>query len=197
MADSTTNLNQIDASVQGSDDVANGILDAASPSTAGGRHDSLSQGLTWGFYGGMFPNASGTPTKVNNGTFLLTASTTTYCWVDTTPSIQFSTTAPSGWRGPMTGKVAQYEITTDASGVSGWNDLRTAAGTPGSPGAVGATGTTGAAGATGATGAAGATGATGATGAAGATGNTGATGAQGATGAGAGTSLVMALLFGG
>lgn len=183
MADSTTHIDQVEESVADKEVTVNENIDAASPAMAFGRHGSTSVGLTWGYYGGVVL-VSGVPTFIANGTKTLTDNATNYIYVTSAGVVTQTTSAPTGWPGPITvpaGATALYTIVV-ASGVSTWTDHRTAQGSglAGAAGATGATGATGPAGATGATGATGPAGPTGATGAAGATGATGATGASGA-----------------
>jgi len=187
MADSTTNLDTIQQSQAQKEVTANAIFDAASPSTAFGRHASACSGLVWGYYGGTL-QVSGTPTQIANGTLTLTDNTVNYITVNASGVVATTTSAPAGWPGPLAGSLtALYDVTTAGGFVSSYNDWRTAqgagvAGPAGNTGATGHTGNTGNTGATGATGA-GSTGATGATGQTANTGATGPTGAAGATGA--------------
>jgi hypothetical protein len=181
MADSTTNLPLILTSQAQKEVSANGIFDAASPSTALGRNFQTCAGLTWGYLGGLL-DIAGTPTAIANGTVVLTASTTNYLYVDAAGVVHVTTSIPSGWPGPLAaGSTALYDMVVGSATVTSWHDYRTAKGTgiSGSNGNTGVTGGTGATGPTGAT-----SGSTGGTGNTGGTGQTGNTGAAGATGAG-------------
>lgn len=185
MADSATNLDQVSQSQAQKEEAVNELVDAGSPATGFGRHASACVALTWGFYGGVI-NIAGTPTECYlpaNGMLTLTASATCYIRLSSAGVVDFVTSAPAGWPGPLaSGYVALYAVVTGSASVTSWTDYRTAQGA-GISGGAGATGGTGATGQTGRTGPTGATGATGA-GNTGGTGGTGAVGATGATGAG-------------
>lgn len=177
MANSTTNLPLISASQASKEVTANGLFDASSPSTAWGRNQSTTTGLTWGYLGATYP-VSGTPTQFANGTVALTASTTNYVYLDSSAVVHVTTSMPGSWPGPLAaGAVALYSIVTGASSVLSYTDYRLPVGLQGPGGSTGSTGSTGSNGSNGAAGSTGNTGATGAT-----SGNTGATGPTGPTG---------------
>ena len=173
MANSTSNLPTILQS-QGSKEVtANQIFDAASPATAFGRNGPACAALAWGYLGGVV-SIAGTPTLISNGSLTLTNSVVNYIYHDGSGVVSVTTSAPSGWPGPLSGgNVADYDVIVAGGFVTSYNDWRTAQGA-GIAGAPGATGSTGAAG--------GVTGNTGNTGNSGVTGHTGATGATGSSG---------------
>jgi hypothetical protein len=180
MANSTTNLDTISQSQAQKEVTANALFDAASPSTVWGRHASACSGLTWAYYGGVFA-VSNVPTLIANGTLTMTNNATNYIYVDSSGTVHITSSAPTGWPGPLTPStnIALYDVTVASGFTTGWNDWRYGAG---SPGAIGNTGNTGRTGPTGPTGAQGNTGGTGGTGGTGATGNTGGTGGTGNTG---------------
>jgi hypothetical protein len=186
MSDSTTNLATILTSQGQKEVTANSLFAAASAAMVFGRHDSECAGLTWAYYGGKW-NIGGTPTAIANGTLALTASVTCYIRMENaTGVVDFVTSPPAGWPGPVTGYTALYEVITGTATVTSWIDWRLGAGSSGA-GTAGATGGTGATGHTGNTGLTGNTGNTGAgntggTGATGQTANTGPTGPTGNTG---------------
>lgn len=141
MASSTTNLDTISASQAQKEVTANGLFDAASPATGFGRRASTTVGLTWGYYGGTCI-VSGTPTVVANGTKTLTASTTNYIYLNSSGVVTLTTSAPSGWPGPLASDaIALYEIVTGADTVTSYTDYRVSGGMPGATGAAGANGT--------------------------------------------------------
>ena len=190
MADSVTNLDTILTSQAQKEVTANSLFAAAAPATVFGRHDSACAALTWGYYGGKF-SIAGTPTLIANGTLTLTASVTNYIRVaNATGVVDFVTSPPSGWPGPVSGYTALYEVVTGSVTVSSWTDWRLGSGAAGIAGGTGATGRTGATGTTGGTGATGATGSTGSTGNTGGTGSTGADWSP-ATNAQTGTSYTL------
>ena len=191
MANSTSNLPTILQS-QGSKEVtANQIFDAASPATAFGRNGPACAALAWGYLGGIV-NISGTPTVIANGVLTLTNTATNYIYHDGSGAVTVTTSAPSGWPGPLSGgNVADYDVAVAGGFVTSYNDWRAAqgagiAGPAGATGAAGGTGgATGATGNVGTTGAVGLTGSTGGAGPSGPTGSaTGGTGTTGGTGAG-------------
>src|SRR5665213_1126498 len=171
MANSTTNIDTISSSQAQKEVTANSLFASFSPSSAYGRHDSQCAGLVWAYYGGVWPLA-GVPTVIANGTLTLTASST--CYIrrkESDGTVDFVTSAPSGWPSPSGGYDALYDVVVGASQVSTWNDWRLAVGTGGGTGATGPTGAT-----VGNTANAGNTGSTGGTGTTGAVAATGATG---------------------
>lgn len=77
MADSTTHLAQLEMSQAQKEVTANGLFDAASPATYGGRRAEACAGLTWGYYGGRFGGVT-----VANGTLTAPESDTSYVIMD-------------------------------------------------------------------------------------------------------------------
>ena len=180
MANSKTNLPTILQSQGSKETTANQIMDALSPSSAFGRNGPACAALTWGYLGGIV-NISGTPTVIANGVLTLTNTATNYIYHDGSGAVTVTTSAPSGWPGPLSGgNVADYDVAVAGGFVTSYNDWRAAQGA----GIAGPAGATGAAGGTG--GATGATGNVGTTGAVGNTGNTGGAGPSGPTGSATG-----------
>lgn len=174
MSDSATNLDTISASQAQKEVTLNALMDAASPATVYGRHASQCGGLVWAYYGGS-TSVAGVPTEIGNDTLTLTASST--CYVrrdDTDGTVDFVTSAPSGWPATDGDFSALYEIVTGASQVTSWLDWRTS----------GLGGSGGGAGSQGAQGAQGAQGSQGSQGSQGNQGNQGNQGSQGSQGAG-------------
>lgn len=146
MADSTTHLDQIQASQAQHDVTANQLFDAASPAMLFGRHAPACIGLTWAYYGGAF-SVGGIPTTIPNGTLTLSPSTTNYIYSEpggspTTDVVFVTTTPPSGWPGPLSGtKVALYAVVTGTSTVSSYTDYRVPAAATGGSGTPGGSNT--------------------------------------------------------
>lgn len=143
MSNSTTNLDLIDVAQGGKETTANELFDAVSPSSAFGRHASATSGLTWGYYGGTVLDVDGVPTQVANGTITLTASATNYLYIDqdtSGPHVAKTTSAPTGWPGPITSPAnatALYRVVTGTSSVTSYQDFRLAGGIPGATGPAG------------------------------------------------------------
>jgi hypothetical protein len=120
MADGpTSNLDQISSAQSQKEVTANAADDAESPASFGGRRAIACSGLTWGYYGGKYPNASGVITSYANGTTALSASATNY--------VEFDKTAGSfnvNTSGFTSGKTPLYKIVTGATTVTSWVDQR-------------------------------------------------------------------------
>jgi hypothetical protein len=145
LADSTTNLDTISSSQTSKEVTANALFDAMSSNALFGRHASTTSALSWGYYGGKYPKADGTILTVANAVLSLTASATNYI-KETAGVVSVTTSAPSGWPGPLSGGArALYAVVCGSSSVTSYTDYRTPL--QGPAGAAGATGSTGAAGA--------------------------------------------------
>lgn len=132
MADSTTNIPQISQSQAQHEVAVNSNFDAGSPGMIFGKNFESTAALTWGYLGGKAP-VSGEPVEVPNGTVALTASTTNYVYAEESVGspagwdVICTTSAPSGWPGPLTGtKIALYTIVTGSATVSSVIDHRLA-----------------------------------------------------------------------
>ncbi len=95
----------------------NALLDAASPSTLGGRRASACSLLTWAYYGGQIL-VDGVPTAVANGTLSLSANSTCYVEMTRAGAISFNTSGFTAGRLPL------YTIVTGASTVTSYTDHR-------------------------------------------------------------------------
>ena len=118
MSNSTTLLDTIATNQANKEVVVNALLDAASPATLWGRHASACNGLTWGFYGGVYytPSAAN---AIANGTVTLTASTTNYVYASaSTGAVSVNTT------GFPAGSVPLYSIVTGTTTVTSYTDER-------------------------------------------------------------------------
>jgi hypothetical protein len=149
MSSSNATLDGISAGTAGAALVVNAAIDALSPNALFGRRASQCVGLTWGWYGGV-ANVSGVPTIIANGTRVLSPNTTTYAYADGSATVQFTTSTPTGWPGPLSGAfsgfLALYQIVTGANTVTSYTDYRlgaVSAGTAGPAGAAGAVWRTG------------------------------------------------------
>jgi hypothetical protein len=118
MANSTSNLDLINASQSNKEVTANALLDAASPAMLYGRRAVSSAGLTFGYYGGTV-SISGTPTQIANGTVTLAQSATNY--VEADPATGAVSVNQTGF---TTGRTPLYTVITVTSTVSSYTDLR-------------------------------------------------------------------------
>jgi hypothetical protein len=124
MSDSTTILDLLQTNQASKEVTANALFDALSGSALFGRRASTSVGLTWGYYGGRMTQADGSILTVANGSFALTPSATNYIYSDN-GVIGHTTTAPTGWPGPLVGtKRALYAVVCGASTVTSYTDYR-------------------------------------------------------------------------
>lgn len=121
MADSTTNITQIEASQAQKEVTANGLFDAASQAMAYGRRAEACAGLTWGYYGTRYGGD-----VVANGTHLCDANETTYMMVElATGDVFFSNEGSDSdpdWDDPEYARC--YIITTGTSSVTSYEDHR-------------------------------------------------------------------------
>jgi hypothetical protein len=121
MADSTTNLDTISTASAQKEVAANETDDAESPASFGGRHGSVTLGLTWGVYGGKYMAGGASPaiTMAANATLALTASSTNYVEFDPVTGAFSSNTT-----GFTAGRVPLYSVVTGSSTVSSYIDER-------------------------------------------------------------------------
>ena len=117
MANSSSNLDLLAQSQQGKEVTVNALFDAASPGMLFGRRAAGCVALTWAYYGGVML-VSGTPTRINNGTLALSASSTLYVEATTTGVVSSNT---AGW---TSGRSPLYKITTGAASVTSYEDWR-------------------------------------------------------------------------
>lgn len=136
MADYATNLHLISPSQSQKETTADANFDAMSVGSYFGRDAPNCAALTWGYLGGIV-SLSGTPTRIANGTLALTNNATCYIRQSTTTGIiDFVTSAPSGWPGPVTGYTGLYQVTTLSGLVTNWLDFRAGGGGTGGGGSV-------------------------------------------------------------
>ena len=152
-------------------------FDAVAPNALFARKATATAALTWGYYGGIFPQ---TYDDIADGALTLADNATNYIECDSAGVVYHNTSAFTGGRWRL------YSVVTAGGVVTGYTDFRYTLGINLPPGPTGPTGATGATGATGPVGPTGPTGPTGATGAIGATGASGSgsgnvTGPAGAT----------------
>lgn len=134
-------LDQISESQAGKAATANAILAALSAGALFGVHSA--SGLTVILYGGNV-NIAGTPTAVADQTVTLTANATNYVYADSSGVTHQTTSAPTGWPGPLAGgDVALYSFVTGASAIASGTCYLVGFGAPGAIGGTGGTGATG------------------------------------------------------
>ena len=120
---STSKLDQLATDQAGKEARINAAQDALSPSALGGRRESTTTGLTWGYYGGAVL-VNGVSTAVAHGTVTLTASTTNYVSISSAGVISVATSRSAG-NAPL------YTVVTNSGGVSSYTDERTPEGLAG------------------------------------------------------------------
>jgi hypothetical protein len=125
MADSTSNLPQMETGQLAKEELFNDMMSAASPATIFGINPDATASLTLGYLGGKYRKADGTISTIANGTVSLTASATNYI-KETDGTVSVTTSAPSGWPSPLTGGAkALYAVVCDGSGPTSYTDYRT------------------------------------------------------------------------
>lgn len=81
-------------------------------------------GLTLNLYGGRW-NVGGEPVLIDDQALLLDDASTCYVYIDGSGVVDFDTSPPSGWPGPVTGKTALWQVTTASGAITGTpTDLR-------------------------------------------------------------------------
>lgn len=119
MADSTTNIAQVDSSQAQKEVTVNGLFDASSPAMFGGRRAEACAGLVWGYYGGRWGGSA-----VANGTVTLLPSTTNYIVADRlTGAIMLMDGSPDLWADTLN-YARLYAITTGTAAVTSYADHR-------------------------------------------------------------------------
>lgn len=119
MANSTSNLDLIQAAQAQKEVTANDLHNAASPSALYARRGALSTGLTWAFYGGVIRVSGGGFVNVNNGSISLTNNATNYVQANlTTGAVSANTTAFG------TGFLPLYTVVTSSGVQTSWTDHR-------------------------------------------------------------------------
>lgn len=116
MANATTNLDLIAQNQAAKEKTANALFDAGSPATCYGRRLSTTNGVTWGYYGGVLTLSDGSKLTVANGTIALTANAVNYLVVlKTTGALSVSTSA-TNWNDAVN-YMRLYQITVDANSL--------------------------------------------------------------------------------
>lgn len=123
MANSTSNLDLIQASQASKEVTANAFFNAASNAATYGRRQSTSSGLTWGFYGGSVYLADGARVQVANGTLTLAASTTNYVVASKSTGAVTAATATTDWNNTAA-FWRLYSVVCGAAAVTSWTDHR-------------------------------------------------------------------------
>jgi len=119
MSSSTSKFDQLSTSQASKEVRINQLMDSVSPAALGGRRESTTTGLTWGYYGGQIL-VNGVPTDIANGTVTLTGSATNYVQLTQAGTIVVGTT-----RDPRYAPL--YTVVTTVSGVTSYTDERDAA----------------------------------------------------------------------
>jgi hypothetical protein len=117
MSDTTSQFDQLSTSQAGKEVRINQLLDAVSPAALGGRRESTTTGLTWGFYGGDIL-VNGVPTTVANGTVSLTGSSTNYVGLSQAGAVVCTVTTRNPLHAPL------YTVVTSAGAVTSYTDER-------------------------------------------------------------------------
>lgn len=123
MADSTTNLEQIETSQAQKEVTANQLFDALSPAAIYGRHAEACSGLVWGYYGGRFGG-----TSIDNGTITLDPLTDNYLVAKRTTGVVYLAHGSPGLWADTTTYARLYKINTGAATVSSYEDHRAGSG---------------------------------------------------------------------
>lgn len=120
MSSFTSLFDQLATAQAGKEARINALFNSVSGSALGGRRESTTTGLTWGFYGGSVL-VNGVSTAVANGTVTLTASTTNYVSISPAGVISVAASRTAG-NAPI------YSVVTNSGGVSSYTDERSAEG---------------------------------------------------------------------
>lgn len=133
----TITLDQISASQAAKEATANALFAAMSPAALFGIKTSATSGLNLTLYGGNMLIA-GEPTPIATQTVALTASTTNYIYATSSGVVTKTTSAPSGWPGPLAaGAVALYQLAVGGSTITSGTSYLVGIGATGSTGAQG------------------------------------------------------------
>jgi hypothetical protein len=117
MSSSASLFDQLATSQAGKEVRINGLMNSVSTAALGGRRESTTAGITWGYYGGQLL-VNGVATAVANGTVTLTVSTTNYVGISQAGVVSTATTRTAG-NAPL------YSVVTSSSAVIGYTDERT------------------------------------------------------------------------
>lgn len=110
---------------------ANKLFDAAWPAMTLGLRSAT--GLTLNLFGGRW-NVGGEPTLIDDQALLLDDASTCYVYIEDDGTVDFDTSAPSGWPGPVSGKTALWQVTTASGAITATTDLRVMGGGSGGGG---------------------------------------------------------------
>lgn len=123
MADSTTNLEQIESSQAQKEVTANGLFDALSSAAFGGRRAEGCSGLRFAYYGGRYAGS-----VVANGYVDCPGASTSYLVANrSTGAVSLDVNSPTHWAD--TGNYARlYKLTTSGAAVTSYEDHRLGAG---------------------------------------------------------------------
>ena len=117
MSSSATKFDALAVSQSGKELRINELLNSISPTSLGGRRDSTTTGLTWGYYGGSVL-VNGVPTDVANGTVALTASSTNYVGLTQAGTIVSTVTTRNPLHAPL------YTVVTGSGSITSYTDDR-------------------------------------------------------------------------
>jgi hypothetical protein len=95
----------------------NKLFAAAWPSMVLGMRSAT--GLTLNLFGGKWMVGGDTPTEIDDVALLLDDASTCYVYIDGSGVVDFDTSPPSGWPGPVTGKTALWEVVTSGGAITG------------------------------------------------------------------------------
>lgn len=124
MADSSSNIPQVETSVLSPEIVLNALIDALSPASFYGRNAQACAALTFGYLGAVVFDPTGSPSlyRIPNGTLALAAGTTNYI------EHLFGQAPTSNTSGFTPGSIPDYTAITDAVSVTSYYDWRTGGG---------------------------------------------------------------------
>lgn len=117
MSNSSTKFDALAVSQSGKELRINELLNSVSPASLGGRRDSTTTGLTWGYYGGSML-VNGVPTDIANGTVALTASSTNYVGLSQAGAVVNTVTTRNPLHAPL------YTVVTSSGAITSYTDER-------------------------------------------------------------------------
>lgn len=117
MADSTSNVPQIQQAQSQKEVLANALFDTVSPSMLFGRNSLTSIGLVWGYLGGRL-YLNGAAIVIANATLVLPANQTSFIEVSQSGAVTSNTTGFSIDRAPL------YRVVTGATAINSYEDHR-------------------------------------------------------------------------
>ena len=117
MSNSAANFDLLAVSQAGKELRINELINSVSPASLGGRRDSTTTGLTWGYYGGSML-VNGVPTAIANGTVALTASSTNYVGLSQAGVVVKTVTTRNPLHAPL------YTVVTSSGAITSYTDER-------------------------------------------------------------------------